>query len=304
MNSFYHLNLSNACTVRLDRWLTLHLAHPLRRADLAGTMGGCLPILMYHSISDDPEEGVAPYYRLTTSPRRFAQQMDWLAELGYVGVTLAGLLEHTPGRMQARRPVAITFDDGLWDFYTTAWPTLQERDYGATMYLPTAFLSNERKTWRGKACLTWNEVREMRAHGIQFGSHSLTHPVLYGLPLREIGRELTVSKQFLEQELGEEITSFAYPYAFPQEDRRFAAAIGAMLSERRYRSCVTTMVGRSKVNDDLFSLRRLPINSCDDKRLLRAKLEGAYDWVGSAQHGFRRLKGWVNPQRRRRAAEW
>jgi len=267
-------------------------------------MGRPLPILMYHSISDDLEDGILAYYRLATSPRCFAQQMDWLAELGYVGVALEGLLAHPQENTQGRRPVAITFDDGLSDFYTTAWPTLQKRGYGATMYLPTAFVSNHRKRWRGKACLTWNEVREMRAHGIQFGSHTLTHPVLYGLPLREIGRELTASKQSLEQELGEEITSFAYPYAFPQEDRRFAAAIRALLSERRYRTCVTTMVGRSKINDDLFSLRRLPINSCDDKQLLRAKLEGAYDWVGSAQHAFRWLKGWMNQGRRRRNVDW
>jgi len=44
---------------------------------------------MYHSISDDPETGVSPYYRVCTFPRRFAEQMKWLADWGYRGVTLS-----------------------------------------------------------------------------------------------------------------------------------------------------------------------------------------------------------------------
>jgi hypothetical protein len=47
---------------------------------------------MYHSISSDSEKGVGPYYRLATSPERFAEQMQWLAELGYVGLALEDAL--------------------------------------------------------------------------------------------------------------------------------------------------------------------------------------------------------------------
>jgi len=48
-----------------------------------------IPILMYHSISDDPEPNFSPYYKVCTSPRRFAEHMQWLADSGYRGVTLS-----------------------------------------------------------------------------------------------------------------------------------------------------------------------------------------------------------------------
>ena len=38
--------------------------------------------------------------------------------------------------------MALTFDDGFFDFYTSAFPLLQEFGFRATMYLPTAFISN------------------------------------------------------------------------------------------------------------------------------------------------------------------
>jgi peptidoglycan/xylan/chitin deacetylase (PgdA/CDA1 family) len=285
--------------MRLDRRLTLQLFRPLCRAGL-GRREDRLPILMYHSVSDDPEEGVRPYYRVATNPRRFAEHMEWLTELGYSGVSLEdGLLKLSEGKVNGRRPVAITFDDGFRDFHTTAWPVLRRCGFTATMYLPTAFVRQRRTTLRGKECLTWNEVRELRAHGVRFGSHTVTHPKLHEMTSPEIERELTFSKKSLEHELGEEIASFAYPYAFPQEDRSFKRTISRLLRRWGYRSCVTTVVGRSQtVNDPLF-LKRLPINSCDDRELFEAKLAGAYDWLGSAQYAYRQIKSWTDARRRR-----
>ncbi|MES1168557.1 MAG: hypothetical protein ABUL61_05255, partial [Oleiharenicola lentus] len=51
--------------------------------------GSLLPILMYHSISADPEAGVGDYYKVCTSPSRFAEHLQWLADWGYRGVTLS-----------------------------------------------------------------------------------------------------------------------------------------------------------------------------------------------------------------------
>ena len=123
----------------------------------------------------------------------------------------------------------------------------------------------------------------MRAHGIQFGSHSVNHPVLYEASWGEIENQLALSKIMLERELGEKVTSFAYPYAFPQQDQRFADAFKKLLRQQGYRHCVTTMIGRVQSGDDLFSLKRLPMNACDDRPLFLAKLSGAYDWLAWPQ---------------------
>ena len=289
--------------MRLDRSLTLLLFRPLYRGGIGGPRER-LPILMYHSVSNDPEESVGPYYRVATSPSRFLQQMQWLGELGYAGVSLEdGILKLRQGDTRGGRPVAITFDDGFRDFHTAAWPALRRCGFTATMYLPTAFISQRRTTFRGKECLTWDEVRELRAYGIRFGSHTINHPKLHDMASTEIERELVISKKSIELELAEEIDGFAYPYAFPQEDSDFTRTIAALVRKAGYRNCVTTMVGRSQAVEDSFFLKRLPVNSCDDRELFEAKLAGAYDWLGSAQYAYRRVKSRTDSRHRRLCAQ-
>jgi peptidoglycan/xylan/chitin deacetylase (PgdA/CDA1 family) len=281
--------------MRFDRWLTLRLVRPFCAGKAKNGSTRRLPILMYHSISCDPEKGVSPYYRVATYPDRFAQQMKWLNELGYSGVSLEEGLEklnHAPGNDQP--PVAITFDDGFRDFYTAAWPELQRYGFKATVYLPTASINQNRASFLGKECLTWDEVRKLRKENIRFGSHTVTHPKLHRMQFSQIEDELILSKKFLEQELGEEITSFAYPYAFPQEDGRFKQMMLILLRKLGFRNGVTTVVGRSEAHDDPLLLKRLPVNTCDDRELFEAKLSGAYDWVGLAQNAFRHLKSWTH----------
>lgn len=258
---------------------------------------------MYHSVSSDLEQGVKPYYRLVTSPGRFREQMQWLSELGYTGVALEEALSGGIHSSLTGRQVAITFDDGFQDFYTEAWQILERHGFTATVYLPTGFISQTRKSFGGRQCLTWDEVRELRRSGIWFGSHTVTHPKLYNLSWKEIDRETKNSKECIEEELQEEVTSFAYPYAFPQEDDQFRRTITTLLRDRGYRSCVTTVIGRSRSADDPLFLSRLPVNSCDDRQLFEAKLQGAYDWLASAQYAYRRMRGWTKTRRGQRCHE-
>ena len=256
-----------------------------------------VPILMYHSVSNDFESGISPYYRVVTNPQRFAEQMQRLNESGYRGVSLEEVLaaqDCNPDNKQ--RLVGITFDDGFRDFFTTAWPSLQQHKFTATVYLPTAFISKPRRSFLNRECLTWDEVRDLRKQGVRFGSHTVNHPKLYELPWPEIKRELTQSKLKMEGETGEKIFSFAYPYAFPQEDRRFTSQLTNVLRESGYRSCVTTIVGRFQTGDAPFLIKRLPVNSCDDQSLFSAKLRGNYDWLGRVQSWRRRLKRFRRPE--------
>jgi peptidoglycan/xylan/chitin deacetylase (PgdA/CDA1 family) len=276
--------------VRFDRLVSLYLSEPLGRAGWQRRRA-LLPILMYHSVSSDPEEGVEPYYRVATNPRRFAEQMQWLRDLGYMGLALEKALPMFDSKKaNGVRPVAITFDDGFRDFYTEAWPVLRKHGFSATLYLPTGFVSPKRKVLHRRECLTWAEVRELWRHGMHFGSHTINHRKLYQLSWDEIECEAAISKDRIQQELQEEITGFAYPYAFPQEDRRFTQRLGRVLREAGFRHCATTMIGRGQADDDPFFWKRLPANSCDDKALFAAKLDGAYDWLGLVQRGIRFLK--------------
>jgi peptidoglycan/xylan/chitin deacetylase (PgdA/CDA1 family) len=257
------------------------------------TAGGGIPVLMYHSISEDAEPGVSPYYRLTTTPARFAAQMRWLRNNGYCVVDLQEAMARvSDSSADARHLAVVTFDDGFEDFRTHAWPALAEHGFTATVFLPTSFIGDARQSFKGRPCLTWKEVRELHVSGARFGSHTVTHPKLYELSWPVIRRELVDSRAALEQELGAPARTFAYPYAFPQEDREFVRRFRHELSRAGYVSGVTTAIGRATPDSDPLRLERLPVNECDDERLFAAKMAGSYDWVGRLQLVARQAKHW------------
>jgi peptidoglycan/xylan/chitin deacetylase (PgdA/CDA1 family) len=273
--------------MRLDRILSLYLVRPLMATGIVSAKQ-TLPILMYHSISDTAESEVSAYYKTSTSPARFEQQMRWLTKAGFRSVDLEeGLRLAQRGIKRQEKIAVITFDDGYRDFYDSAFPILKKYGHIATMFLPTAFLGNKRQSFKNKECLTWQEVRELHAAGIRFGSHTVSHPVLYKKSWQEIENELAASKENLEQALGEKITSFAYPYAFPQPDRQFVEKFQELLRQLDYRSCATTVIGRMRTGDNPFCLKRLPVNDDDDQTLFLAKLNGAYDWLAYPQSWYK-----------------
>src|ERR1035437_7024182 len=108
---------------RFDRFATLYVVRPFRRHSSGN--GVSVPILMYHSISDDAETGVHPYYRTSTSPQQFASQMKHLHDNGYRTVSLTEVVSQLQGQNAvADNRVVITFDDGYRNFYNHAFPVL------------------------------------------------------------------------------------------------------------------------------------------------------------------------------------
>jgi peptidoglycan/xylan/chitin deacetylase (PgdA/CDA1 family) len=288
--------------IRFDRLMTLYCARPLVRLGGAGRES-TLPILMYHSISAGREAGVSPYFGTTTSPAVFDSHLAHLRAKGFRAVSLSEAAEALrQPRAGIEKLVAITFDDGFKDFYDEAFPILRRHGFTATMYLSSGVIGDGRKTFKNRECMSWEQVRELRKNGIEFGSHTVSHPRLYKLGWREIETELALSKEQIESGLGEGITSFAYPYAFPQQDQEFTARFSDLLKGLGYKSCVTTIIGRARKGDDLLRLKRLPMNDWDDEALMTAKLEGAYDWLALPQDLFKRAKQLL-PSSRRLALE-
>ena len=274
--------------MRLDRALSVYVFHPAQRAVPA--RANALPILMYHGISDDVENGAA-YYKVNTAPAIFERQMRFLKERGYQTVALNEAVRWLNRREPVEpKRVVITFDDGYRNFYTHAFPILRKHGFTATMFLPTEYIGATRKAFKGFDCMTWDEVRELRKAGIEFGSHTVTHPRLVELNWSDVERELRDSKTEMETQLGARVTTFAYPYAFPQANPLFVQKFGDALVENGYRCCLTTEVGRARPGENVYRLKRLPMNSEDDVNLFRAKLEGGYDWLALPQAMVKRVK--------------
>jgi peptidoglycan/xylan/chitin deacetylase (PgdA/CDA1 family) len=278
--------------LRIDRLTTLYVVDPIVRRASAGKAS--LSILMYHSIADEDEAAVHPYYRTATAPPVFAAQMESLHQAGYSVVGLSEAIPHSNEPGTAKRSVVITFDDGFRNFYTNAFPVLKRHGFTATMFLPTAHIGESTLSFKGKECLSWNEVRDLQKHGISFGSHTVTHPQLHDCDANSIKQEIVGSKQTIEQKLGCAVQSFSYPYAFPETDASFKQRLREELHRAGYKNGVCTTVGRPSPASDPFFLKRLPVNSDDDARLFLAKLAGSYDWLAKPQYLVKMAKKWVN----------
>ena len=263
---------------RLDRLATLYICFPARRV-FGQKREARVPILMYHSVSDNLFGRTHPYYQINTSPLVFARQMRWLRRNGYRTMDLTEMLAALETGQDVSKRMVLTFDDGYQDFYTDAFPVLRQCGFGATVFLTTDRIKDAPLRLEGVDYLTWREVRDLHAEGIRFGSHTVTHPDLRSLGPDQIDYELAYSKDTIEQRLGTPIESFAYPFAFPEEDQGFARFLMDVLENQGFDNGVSSIIGRACPGNNPFFLPRLPINSWDDALLLRAKLEGGYDWV-------------------------
>lgn len=263
---------------RLDRLLTLYFFSPLRK--LVSAKNRAIPILMYHSISD-AEETVHPYYRINTLPKVFSVQMRFLATQGYRTISLRELTD----KESDGKSVVITFDDGYSDFYFEAFPILQEYGFRATVFLATSYVG---ESFNGRRCLEWEQIRELYATNVAFGSHTHTHPQLRDLSRSAIVQELRQSKNIIEDKLGNAVTDFSYPYRFPEENRELKGFIGEELTNAGYIRGVTTIIGRYRAGDNAMQIKRLPVNSNDDEAFLDAKLMGSYDWLHTPQYMIKR----------------
>jgi peptidoglycan/xylan/chitin deacetylase (PgdA/CDA1 family) len=263
---------------RIDRLATLYCAYPLKRI-FDGTRAHSVPILMYHSISENFFGKSHPYYQINTSPEVFAQQMRWLRNNGYRTLDLTEAHTALEAGKDVSKTVVVTFDDGYRDFYTDGFAAMKQCGFTATIFLATDRIQDKPVRIDGVDYLTWSEVRELHAGGIKFGSHTVTHPDLRSLGPEQIDYELGCSKEVIEQRLGAPVESFAYPFAFPEEDKEFGRFLEDLLENHGFANGVSTIIGRARLGNNRFFLPRLPVNSWDDAEFLRAKLEGGYDWL-------------------------
>ena len=273
--------------LRYDRLATLFLVHPLRRA-LWNGVGRKVPILMYHDVSDLPERASHPYFQTNTDPATFRMQMEWLVVNGYRAIPLAKIEEELARPAgEGGKSFVITFDDGFRNFREHAFSALKRFGFSATVFLATGYIG---RRFMNRECLSWGDVRELQAEGIEFGSHTVSHPKLHGMTLASIRNEIGYSKTAIEDATGKPVRLFSCPYAFPQEDRGFVDHLGVALKKCGYSLGVTTMIGRAAPGEDPMFLKRIPVNMHDDEPLFRAKLEGGYDWLRTPQYLFRVLK--------------
>ncbi len=203
-----------------------------------------IPILYYHEIGPDRSKHVV-------SPGAFQEQMAWLEDAGFEVLALDDVVEIYGGRRSApARAVALTFDDGRSGVARHALPILGRRGWPATLFLVTGWLDGGEipAAERYSGFLSWPEVRSLHGAGFAVGSHTVTHANLKRIPLADAAREITASRQRLEDALGSAVLHFSFPYG------RRTPAVERAVREAGYRSAVVT---GNRVNGRFARLHRL-----------------------------------------------
>jgi peptidoglycan/xylan/chitin deacetylase (PgdA/CDA1 family) len=184
-------------------------------------------------------------------PDTFRRQMGWLSQSGRAVVPLDRIRETAGG-------VALTFDDGFRNFFQHAFPVLQKYSFPATVFVISKYCGGH-NDWptqsRGIPALElmrWSEVEQAARGGIRIGCHTATHPRLTLLSEAEIEGELTVSREALEERIGQTVDSFAYPYG--DHSPRVRAVVG-----RHFRLGCSTRLAPVSPRGDLLDLPRLDI---------------------------------------------
>lgn len=242
-----------------------------------------IPILMYHSIS---QQATPKFKRFAVAPALFSAHMAYLHQHAYTPVTVTQLVQALAQGSSTlpARPVVITFDDGFADFYTEALPVLKHYSFVATLYLVTAFI-NETSRWlqkEGEALrpiLTWEQIASISAAGIECGGHTHTHPELDTLSLSSAREEIAHCKRLLEQHLGHEILSFAYPFGY------HTTSIKQLVREAGYTSACAVKYEMSSETTDPFALTRLIVSAdMSVNALANALIQGTSPLMTLSKH--------------------
>lgn len=221
-----------------------------------------VPIMVYHEVmEDDGDDGLN-----TVSKKNFEYQMEFLRKHDYNVISLSDLVN----AIQQRKPlphnsVVVTFDDGPVNNYVDAFPILKRYKIPAMIFIVAEKVGT-------KDFLTWQQIREMEAAGIEFGSHSRYHRYLPPLSDAGLRDEIFSSKRIIEQNLGHAIDHFCYPNGgFTEQAKRYVREAG-------YRSACTTNRGHARLNQDLYELKRMRFGDKDSVYWnVLAKLSGYYN---------------------------
>lgn len=172
-----------------------------------------VPVLMYHAFGERDEGD-----RYVISRRVLSRQLRLLRLLGYRGVEFAEVARCLhERRLPPRRAVAITIDDGYLDNLEVAAPVLRRHGFPATVFLVSGRLGGV-NDWTAEGALakrpllSAEQARELRERGINLGAHTRTHPELPQESDENVREQVGGSRRDLEQALGDEIATFAYPF--------------------------------------------------------------------------------------------
>ncbi len=219
-------------------------------AETDGTHSGAT-LFIYHRF------GESKYPTTNVSAENFREQLAYLMMNNYHVISLSDLV----GAIKQQAPLPektaiITIDDGYRSTYEVAWPILQSFGYPFTVFLYVKGVEEGYQDY-----MTWNQIRELQAAGVDFQDHSYSHYRLGDKPagLDETGyrawisNDLQKGSRILTEKLGQRPQFFALPYG------EYNSIVIDEAKAMGYEAVFTQDPGSVGLETDIFSVPREPI---------------------------------------------
>jgi peptidoglycan/xylan/chitin deacetylase (PgdA/CDA1 family) len=222
-----------------------------------------VPIVTYHRIMEKP------LTELDLTPKQLEEQFRFFQEQGYQPLTATQLLDYQENATPfPEKPLVLTFDDGPLSNYTYVFPLLKKFGWQATFFIYPKVIAEKSKTQ-----LTWGQLREMAAAGMDIQSHSLSHPFLTSINAagkerysKWLNRELRESKKIIENHLHKKVTLLAYPYGW------FNNYVEKRCRRSGYRAVFTINYGVNRIMPERFRFDRFVMNGNMSQSVLKSLL--------------------------------
>lgn len=224
-----------------------------------------VPILMYHYISTPPPDADAIRHDLSVAPGLFEEHLRYLRDAGYASITLGDLtLALQTGYPLPPKPVIITLDDGYRDAYTEAFPLLRRYGFTATFFLITSLIDAGHPDY-----LTWDQVTEMSAAGMDMEAHGYSHVDLRDRDDAYIIWQVLGAKEAIEARTHKAVRFFCYPSG------KYDGRVAHILHSAHYWGAVTTQHGVLQCSECPFELRRIRVRGTYQAEDLARVMEAA-----------------------------
>jgi peptidoglycan/xylan/chitin deacetylase (PgdA/CDA1 family) len=206
-------------------------------------------IFVYHRFGDDR------YPSTNISLEVFRQQLTFLKEDGYQVLPLSEVAK----RLRLDKPLGektavITVDDGYQSFLEGAVPLLREFGYPATLFVQAENVG-------GRGYLSWDELKEVRAAGVEIGNHSYSH--LHMVSRRDgesreewsarLRADIVRAQQAFRKNLDCEPDLFAYPYG------EWSPEVVELIRDLGFKAAAVQTSGVVGPGSDVFRLPRFPM---------------------------------------------
>ena len=221
-----------------------------------------VPVLMYHYISAVPANQAGDRFAvdLRVPPDLFEQHLAYLRDEGYTTISVPMMWDALNGAATLpAKPVVLSFDDGYADAYSNALPLLRKYGFIGTFFITCNLVGKP-------GYLTWDQVRELDAAGMDIESHAMDHKSMSAFSLAGLAYQMGQARATLAQQLGHEVRFFAYPSG----DYNATALQG--VAANGYAAAFLKGGGSAQSIDWRYTLRRTRVTGYASVDVLKAAL--------------------------------